>query len=185
MSLASIDSEGSWLSGGAGHRRSANMRDSVLRANRRERGLSSSPANSTEEDLGIMDDEYMTRLTPVHSTFAPAPRPSGDGLPSSDEEDNGRSANIPKWGAVGALPQFVHRQERDTVRSRHALLNIDSGDEDNGNSSFMLGASPSLENARIEQANTVPLGKGHARNFSAGSAKTFDVAPRTSADGKM
>lgn len=177
MSLASIDSEGSWLSGGAGHRRSANMRDSVIRANRHKRAFSSSPTNSTQEDLGIMDDDYLTRLTPAQDTFASlVPRPSGDYLPSSDDEDNVTEGNA-KWGAVGARPQFVHRHDRDTMHSRYGLLNADSGDEGN-NTSY-------IEDARIERASSVDVGRGHARNFSAGSAKKFHVTPRTSTDNRL
>ncbi|OAA69532.1 hypothetical protein ISF_02802 [Cordyceps fumosorosea ARSEF 2679] len=124
MSLASIDSEGSWLSGGAGIRRSGAIRDSLLRANRQAQ-RDSSPAPSLDEDLGIIEDEYMTRLTPTHQSHGVPKRRSEEGRPSSDEDEGEL-----KWGAVGARPQFIHRVNRGTVHSQQALVNIDSADEE-------------------------------------------------------
>ncbi|TQW00479.1 hypothetical protein IF1G_00410 [Cordyceps javanica] len=125
MSLASIDSEASWLSGGGGGaRRSGAMRDSLLRANRQaQRG--SSPAQSLDEDLGITEDEYLTRLTPNHSSHGAPNRGSEEGRPSSDDDEGEL-----KWGAVGARPQFIHRVNRGTVHSQQALVDIDSADEE-------------------------------------------------------
>ncbi|KAJ6779375.1 hypothetical protein PWT90_10997 [Aphanocladium album] len=127
MSLASIDSEGSWLSGGPGNRRSGALRDSLLRANRQAQP-SSSPVQSLDEELGITEDEYMTRLTPHYASAGMNNRRSEEGRPSSDEEENDL-----KWGAVGARPQFVHRVNRSTVHSQQALVNIDSADEESVN----------------------------------------------------
>ncbi|ATY62547.1 hypothetical protein A9K55_007581 [Cordyceps militaris] len=124
MSLASIDSEGSWLSGGAGIRRSGAMRDSLLRANRQAQ-RDTSPTRSLDEDLGITEDEYMTRLTPTHQSHGAFNRRSEEGRPSSDEDESDL-----KWGAVGARPQFIHRVNRGTVHSQQALVNIDSADEE-------------------------------------------------------
>ncbi|KAF1739401.1 hypothetical protein CRV24_001333 [Beauveria bassiana] len=124
MSLASIDSEGSWLSGGAGIRRSGAIRDSLLRANRQAQ-RSSSPAPSLDEDLGITEDDYMTRLAPQYQSHGVHVRRSEEGRPSSDEDDSDL-----KWGAVGARPQVVHRVNRGTVHSQQALVNIDSADEE-------------------------------------------------------
>ncbi|KAJ4151567.1 hypothetical protein LMH87_012258 [Akanthomyces muscarius] len=121
MSLASIDSEGSWLSG---NRRSGTLRDSLLRANRQAQ-RSSSPAQSLDEELGITEDEYMTRLTPNYHSQGAHVRRSEEGRPSSDEDESDL-----KWGAVGARPHFVHRVNRGTVHSQQALVNIDSADEE-------------------------------------------------------
>lgn len=126
MSLASIDSEGSWLSGGPGNRRSATVRDSLLRASRKAQP-SGSPVRSFDEELemGITEDDYMTRLAPSHqSPSAFHTRRSEEGRPSSDEESD------MKWGAVGARPRFVHRLNRGTVHSQQALVNVDSTDDE-------------------------------------------------------
>lgn len=124
MSLASIDSEGSWLSGGPGKRRSAVLRDSILRASRQAQP-SSSPVQSLDEDIGITEDDYMTRLAPTYQSQGSQVRRSEDGRPSSDEEESDL-----KWGAVGSRPQFVHKVNRGTVHSQQALVNIDSADEE-------------------------------------------------------
>ncbi|KAJ3473796.1 hypothetical protein NLG97_g10128 [Lecanicillium saksenae] len=124
MSLASIDSEGSWLSGGPGNRRSGALRDSLLRASRQAQP-SNSPIQSFDEELGITEDEYMTRLAPHYASPGMNNRRSEEGRPSSDEEESDL-----KWGAVGARPQFVHRVNRGTMHSQQALVNIDSADEE-------------------------------------------------------
>ncbi|KJZ79981.1 hypothetical protein HIM_00695 [Hirsutella minnesotensis 3608] len=124
MSLASIDSEGSWLSGRVGSNRRSTMRDSLARVARRDRPLSDSPASSAHEEA-VTDDEYLSRLTANHrSSEVAAGRLSEDGRPSSDDEPM-QEENV-RWGAVGARPRVVefHRHDRDTMRSREGLLNM-------------------------------------------------------------
>lgn len=180
MSLASIDSEGSWLSGGIKNRRSA-MRDSLIRANHQEQHSSDeSPTNSTQEDLAIADDEYLSRLTPRpipgHNAM---PRRSEEGRPSSDEEDLVDDSDL-KWGAVGSRPHVVQRL---TVKSYEGLLNIESENEDESESSPV---SPSKhDEADVQRARSVHLGRGHVRNFSAGSAKLLDLTPRASVEDRI
>ena len=128
MSLASIDSEGSWLSGRVSM---AAKRDSLARANRREQGQSTGSPDSSTPDLAIADDEYMNQLAPEQTApTTAAGRPSGEGRPSSDDESF-TAADL-KWGSVGAKPEVVqfHSHDRETMRSRQGLLNIDSGDEE-------------------------------------------------------
>jgi hypothetical protein len=69
-----------------------------------------------------------------------------------------------------------------TMQSHEGLLNIESGDEEQSESPV----TPSVhELADLRRARSVNLGKGgHARNFSAGSAKLLDITPRTSVDSK-
>ncbi|OAQ68815.1 hypothetical protein VFPPC_04999 [Pochonia chlamydosporia 170] len=142
MSLASIDSEGSWLSGRVGSLRTSTKRDSLMRANRRENVPSSdSPTNSTREDLAITDDEYLSRLAPDRSSGTMGiSRRSGEGRPSSDAEESIAAHDNLKWGRVGAKPELVqfHNHDRNTMYSHQGLLNIDSGDEED---TSMLTAS--------------------------------------------
>ncbi|RDA95130.1 hypothetical protein CP533_2169 [Ophiocordyceps camponoti-saundersi (nom. inval.)] len=125
MSLASIDSEGSWLSGRMESRRRSTLRDSVARATRRDRALSDSLASSTHEDIVVGDDDYLSGLAADrNSPELTSQGPSGDGRPSSDDEpmDEGDV----RWGTVaGSKPRVVrsHRHDRDTMRSREGLLN--------------------------------------------------------------
>ncbi|KAF7559637.1 hypothetical protein G7046_g4512 [Stylonectria norvegica] len=185
MSLASIDSEGSWLSGKVGARKAA-LRDSLMRANRRdqENSSSGSPTNSTQEDLAITEDDYLSKLTPRPHSGHFASRRSGEGRPSSDEEDLVDDVDM-KWGAVavGSHAQLVrtHNHDRYTMKSVEGLLDIES---DHENDSESLPVSPSDEMADLQRAKSVNLGKGHVRNFSAGSAKLLDITPRASIDNK-
>jgi hypothetical protein len=185
MSLASIDSEGSWLSGRAKPRRASLMRDSLALSGRREPLQSGdSPTNSTQEDLAIMEDEYLARLTPSaerHSFVKSLSHPSGDGRPSSDEEDFLDDSDL-KWGTVpGSQPHVV---DRETMRSRQGMLNAVDGYGDE-QSSPDSPASRVDEKADLGRARSVDLAsRGHARNFSAGSAKLLEIHPRNSVDGK-
>lgn len=186
MSLASIDSEGSWLSGRANNRKAA-MRESLMRANRQNQteSNSDSPTDSNHDDLAITEDEYFAKLTPRRNsgqhTFG---RRSGEGRPSSDEEDLVDDADM-KWGAVGSHPQLVHnhRHDRYTMKSHEGLLDIES--ESEGCSDASPTSPMSMEEmAEIQRARSVNLGRGHVRNFSAGSAKLLDLTPRASVDDK-
>jgi hypothetical protein len=199
QSLASIDSEGSWLSGRprAGSKRSSaqqahQSRDSTGSLQRRYKEYS----ESTEE-LGIAEDEYFSRLTPgPEDGFGKMSkrRASGNPMPSSDEED-GDSVASPggstKWGAVGRQPTVVHHQPR--AKSREGLLNdFENDSPSEPPQEFMDRSSygsdgtnkPLPEDPGIERASSVNLGKGHARHISAGSARLLDLKPRKSIDAR-
>jgi hypothetical protein len=203
QSLASIDSEGSWLSGRprAGSKRSSaqqahQARDSTSSLQKRYKEYS----ESTEE-LGIAEDEYFSRLTPgPEDRFVKISkqRASGNPMPSSDEEDGDSMASpggSTKWGAVGRQPTVVHHEPR--VKSREGLLNDfenDSPSEPTGEtlqefahrSSYGFDSKNDQlpEDPDIERASSVNLGKGHARHISAGSARLLDLKPRKSMDAR-
>lgn len=185
MSLASIDSEGSWLSGRVAAKRSSILRDSLSQANRLDgHRASDSPSNSTQEDLAITEDDYMARLAHRRYSGLYHGRRSGDGRPSSDEEEMGDDLG-PRWGSVGAHPSVVrtHKHDRSTMQSHEGLLNIESEDEAaTGDSSPV--ESPAEEKADVQRARSVNLSRHHVRNFSAGSAKLLDITPRSSVDHK-
>ncbi|KAL7932939.1 hypothetical protein V8C35DRAFT_66534 [Trichoderma chlorosporum] len=190
MSLASVDSEGSWLSGRVGSQRSQRMssiRDRIRSRQQDRDARADSPANSAQDDLEIAEDDYMSRLSPDPTVLTFNTRPSGEGRPSSDGEELTEEGEV-RWGAVGAQPQFVsHTNNRDTIRSREGLLNIDSGDEEDSEVpiSPISPISPSIdEKVDLERATSVRMDRGHARNFSAGSAKLLEIHPRASADDK-
>lgn len=182
ISLASIDSEGSWLSGRMSGRQTSGLRDSFGRSNRRVHShQSDSPTESTQEDLAIADDEYLSRLAP-HRTSGTNyySRRSGEGRPSSDEEDFADEGDE-KWSAMGARdrPNVVEGREDpgSALRSREGTVNMES-EEDDGSE------YPVSPFADVQRAKSVQMGKGHARNFSAGSAKLLDITPRASVDSK-
>ena len=132
ISLASIDSEGSWLSGRLGGKRSPGSRQ-TLREQANSRAAST---NGTEEDLGVTEDEYLSRLTPARPmrTMPSQRQPSSnaDAIPSSDEDDFMNEGEV-RVGAVSARrqPGMVHASSRPAAVSRmsHQGL-VTSCDED-------------------------------------------------------
>ena len=197
QSLASIDSEGSWLSGRPrpGSKRSSAqaahppLRDSTSSLHKRYKDYSGSA-----EELGIAEDEYFSRLSPEPDDFNQLSkrRASGNPMPSSDDEDGDSITNTiesTKWGAVARQPTVIHHEPR--AKSREGLLNDyenDSPSEPPGETpqdvadrdSYGLGGTkkPLPEDPAIARASSVNLSKGHARHISAGSARLLDLKPR-------
>ncbi|KAI1332978.1 hypothetical protein F5Y16DRAFT_609 [Xylariaceae sp. FL0255] len=179
MSLASIDSEGSWLSGGrtSRQRTSSLMRTSLQYPPRTVSALSVGSEGQVSEQMdddNIVDDEYLNSVVPArqhrHST--------GEAHPSSDEDETIPS---PKWGAVGQRPTVMHHHE--TMRSREGLLtSFDDDEKEYGTikDSDEEGETP----VEPQRATSLNLSKGHVRNFSAGSAKLLELSPRQSVDDK-
>ena len=142
----------------------------------------------------LLDEEgYTTR--PIHShpdcTVTVVSRSLGFlqgrdvGVPGTVEY---KRISIRSCTQYRAQPQFVsHTNNRDTIRSREGLLNIDSGDEEDLDVpiSPISPITPSIEEkVDLQRATSVRMDPGHARNFSAGSAKLLEIHPRASADGK-
>lgn len=189
MSLASVDSEASWLSGRVSGRR----RSSAVKTQHPYRYSPPQPDASPTVDQAspgedsVADDEYLSRFTPSHEPSGWNRKSIGEARPSSDGEEEG-----PRWGSVrGYVPTVVQGHRVVTVKSREGLLNtfgeetdIKAGsDDDDGD---FDEASPGVIETPLEvqRAKSVNLGKGHVRNFSAGSAKLLDLTPRTSVDAK-
>lgn len=199
QSLASIDSEGSWLSG----RRGGSKRKSIIgavNAYRESQGsLQKAPKDYSEsiEELGIAEDEYFSRLTPSPEDRSRINRRSGasagDPMPSSDDEEGGSlvspaNSENTKWGAVARHPTIVHRSTN--ARSREGLLNEyaegeicntekaeNSPTDSKGKSSISSGVEEDYEEP-VRRATSIDLGKGHVRRISAGSAKLLDLKPK-------
>ncbi|KXX81137.1 hypothetical protein MMYC01_201593 [Madurella mycetomatis] len=171
MSLASIDSEGSWFSGRIQTPESDNERIEEH--------------DDHIEDMSIVEDDYLSRLAPPNADRAAWNRKStGEARPSSDWEDE------PHWGSVrGQQPTVVHAQSVGRMRSREGLLK--SFDEEGENSAELADQANNdcagAEAEKIEglqRARSINLGKGHARRISAGSARLLSISPRSSVDAK-
>lgn len=189
QSLASIDSEGSWLSGRRGSKKSSSQvpqhqfHDSSSSLEKKYKEFSESA-----EELGIAEDEYFSRLSPEPEEEYKINRVStGNPMPSSDEEDGGSVASPvasekSKWGAVARHPTVIHREPR--AKSREGLLNEFEDDA----ASVTTADSPvdkrDSDDPSVQRATSVNLGKQHARNISAGSARLLDVRPRASGDAR-
>lgn len=168
MSLASIDSEGSWLSGrAAGKRASSGMRGSLNRYPRR---------SEDQDDDAVNDDDFLK----IVADKKPLRQSTGEARPSSDEEED--DAQSAKWGNFARTPNVTHR--RETMRSAQGLLMEfdDMGEEDrraerddDDRVSYKIDESPTVP----QRATSVKLGKGLVR---AGSAKLLQISPRTSTD---
>jgi hypothetical protein len=196
QSLASIDSEGSWLSGRkAGSKRGSTplphhpLRDSASSLGRRYKEFGESA-----EELGIAEDEYFSRLTPgPEEQYRINRQSTGNPMPSSDEEDGGSlaspvSSEKTKWGAVARHATVVHREPR--AKSREGLLNDfvddDSMNEAPGDTPTELASKGFGDDDTVDlhRATSIDLGTKHARHISAGSARLLDVKPRASGEAR-
>lgn len=207
QSLASVDSEASWLSG-----------KPIKRASNRSqmRGSMASSAvqphqdfNHSYEELGMADDEYFRRMTPHHddrrdvsATKASTPLLPLDAAAESEEETESIAAQRPSneeeelvQNVVGRQPTIIHRQPR--VKSTEGLLSMFH--DDKATPQELASKIDDLEPATpdtpasdseftmVQRARSVDFGKRHARHLSAGSAKLLDIQKRssTSSHGKL
>ncbi|CAG8949146.1 hypothetical protein HYFRA_00004768 [Hymenoscyphus fraxineus] len=198
QSLASIDSEGSWLSGRkSGSKRGSsqmqmhhNLHESASSLQKRYKEYSESA-----EEMGIAEDEYFSRLTPgPEEQFKIQRISTGNPMPSSDEEDGGSIASpVPsentKWGAVARTPTVVHHETR--AKSREGLLNdyedsvssVTGTDSiaDSKRKSFGLDQVINEDGPGVQRATSVEYrSSGHARRISAGSARVLNLKPKVS-----
>ena len=200
QSLASVDSEGSWLTGRPVKRLSQPqpLRESggSLHEHLQEFGQSDDDLAGTPEE-----EKYMGTLTPARDEappkiperrrpyMGPATRLGSD----SDDESVFHPAPAAiaqeegKWhGAVGKHPTIVRQGPGKRAKSREGLLNDFQNAEESGDSSPSGDSPVSPENpySSIQRATSVDVGKGHARHISAGSARLLNLPPRSSADMK-
>jgi hypothetical protein len=183
MSLASIDSEGSWFSGRLGKKRKSSgilENASGLRLPRRTPESDSERLPEQEhapEDMEIAEDEYLSRLTPSHGERSAWNRKStGEARPSSDwgEEEA-------HWGSVrGHQPTVVRSHPVGRIKSREGLLKSLSTHEQTEQGDSSDGS----EDVGLQRATSIDYGKAHARRISAGSARLLSITPRSSVDAK-
>ncbi|PNS18311.1 hypothetical protein CAC42_6128 [Sphaceloma murrayae] len=180
-SLASIDSEGSWLTGRPAKRKSnaSHMRSSVGSGRRKELD------NPSFEDLGMADEEYVRRLTPS---------------PEDDDDEMDTEVTPSADNAEGTLlrrdtsrrkPRIILRE--DVSKSREGLVaDVHSGitplQESPISSSESDSETDQVHDPAWTDKQRVFYGKGHARQLSSGSAKLLDIRPRsgrTTPDARM
>ena len=206
QSLASVDSEGSWLTGRPVKRLSQThsnpLRESASSLQQRLRNLGAS-----EEDLKIAENkrEHEDQLTPEpertssNRRIIRHQRQAGQSNTIGESDDD--TAIHPSavsiapeegtWhGAIGKQPTIVRHGAR--ARSREGLLNdFQAADslETSPTESSPVGESPveatsSPDTPFIQRATSVDFGKGHARHISAGSARLLNLPARSSGEGK-
>ncbi|KAH6410178.1 hypothetical protein HBI14_152290 [Parastagonospora nodorum] len=200
QSLASVDSEASWLSGKPPKRAST---QSQLRS-----GIVSPPVQTNEafnasyEELGMADDEYFRRLSPQpderrNDTLGRKPSSALMALDAAlDVEEEQDPFVDPKELASedeehvrtvpGRQPTIIHRQPR--VKSTEGLLSFYTNDksaaEESAKEQFAEPLTPDspdspsfeTEPMMVQRARSVDLGKHHVRHLSAGSARLLDIS---------
>lgn len=202
QSLASVDSEGSWLSGKP-IKRSSNKSHLHSSLGSSTGPKTHEPFNASYEELGIPDDEYFRRLTPQPDEHRPSllsnelqRKPSSEVMSPLEtlEDDEAAPAMMESTeeqgelvhSSLGRQPTVVHRQARH--KSTEGLLSFYNEDrpfsQETGDSAEMMEAdSPTSDNEPVpvvQRARSVDLGKHHFRHLSAGSAKLLDIHKRTS-----
>ncbi len=200
QSLASVDSEASWLSGKPAKRSSLPtghpLRQSQSSLNQTFAAAGAAEPTDEREENDVADDEYFHRLTPapeesrrISDTSAmrkasstvinlggegePSPEPELPLLPDREGET---------WhGSVGRQATIVRQTSR--AKSKEGLLNqfiaddpdLSSGDEEEALSPDFETPAEEFKNSPILRARSVEYGKGHARHISAGSARLLDI----------
>lgn len=200
MSLASIDSEGSWFSG----RLTSKKRKSsgILEQAPNLRLPRQTPESDSErqqpepdhpaDDMHITDDDYLSRLAPPQPERNAIHRKStGEARPSSDWEDEEEA----HWGSVrGRQPKVVRSEMVERVKSREGILNVFGEEGETAMIETVEGdataessdheSSDGTAEVGMQRATSVNLGHAHARRISAGSARLLSISPRSSVDAK-
>lgn len=182
-SLASVNSEGSWLSGRPSKRES-----------RRSPGRMSSGSppghradfNASYEDLGVADEEYFRRLTPNPESRHESRTPEEGGISHATPTPTG--LELGSEGPEQLVHGTAHRQatvvhRHPHVKSREGLLaEYEAGEmegEDDGSRSPSEysedNSRGSEEAAQLQNARSINYGRGHNKTMSAGSAKLLDI----------
>lgn len=192
QSLASVDSEGSWLSGKP-VKRSSEPTSHPLRQSQSSLGQHFATASSETDENDVAEDEYVNRLTPApeeirrSSPSSAMRKASSTVIDLAGDGERSREPEVPPlpdraeetWhGSVGRQATIVRQTSR--AQSNEGLLNEYLADEP---SSPEDGASPTDFEAPADEyraspvmrARSIDYGKGHIRHISAGSARLLDI----------
>jgi hypothetical protein len=194
QSLASVDSEGSWLSGKPVKRGSGQM-GRPLRQSQSSLGQHLAATSSETEENDVAEDEYFSQLTPApeetrRSSSASAMRkasstiidPAGEGEHSPEPEVPPLPDRAGEtWhGSVGRQAMIVRHTSR--AKSNEGLLNEfladeaePSSPEDEGDAPDFEAPAEEFQDSPLMRARSVDYSKGHARHISAGSARLLDI----------
>ena len=203
QSLASVDSEGSWLSGRPTKRGSVkSILAHPLRQSQPPLPLAEPDSIEGEQpETDIVEDEYFKRLSPPpvdvgKSSFESKRKPSSTALEHEaiesppEEPPPLPDQSSERWhGNLARTPTLVKQQSR--AKSKEGLLSQFQAGESakiGGGSSSDSDAddeSPDADDDKLApfeatsspilRAQSVEYGKGHARQISAGSARLLDI----------
>lgn len=197
QSLASVDSEGSWLSGRPTKRLSQQM--NPMRSSGGSLSQHVQEHGSPEESRGGIEGTSFTRHTPSpRKLYAPGVLSSqlnSRGEPPAEESEDEEAAppqdeDVKMNEVIGRTPTIVSRSL--LAKSREGLLSEYQNLDDSPGSSPAAYSPEGLSSeftdaqtagASIHRATSVDLGKsGHARHISAGSARLLNLPPRSSGE---
>ena len=199
QSLASVDSEGSWLSGKplrrTSHPLGQPMRSSTPSS--KDRLDEFSEAKKAENNAG---DEYYNKMTPDPEDNSPHHRQTSSGEISTESD---RDSEILKQHTVD---EDEHRTFHKSVAAKNPVLVRPGGARPKSKEGLLNdfkasqaeltypeeeemespGESPVEGEAatEIHRATSVDLGKRHVRHISAGSAKLLNLPRRDSVDSR-
>lgn len=196
QSLASVDSEASWLSGKPPKRAStqSQLRSGVVPPP----VLQNEPFNASYEELGMADDEYFRRLSPrpderrrsgetntlgrkASSTLMALDTvvdPEEEQAIMSAQRESSSSDDELVQTVPGRQPTIIHRQGR--VKSTEGLLSFYTNEKPSTSEPTTAHATePHTPDSPTSDAEPVTLqraGSHHVRHLSAGSARLLDIS---------
>lgn len=176
MSLASIGSEGSWLSGRMSRQSrqmasSGALGSSIVQPIASPSAISGSQASDQTDDDSIAADEYLNKVVPSSPTEPHTPHAHA----SSDEESPYR----PQWGSVSRKPTVVRGARNKHSREGLLVENLNHKALETGSTS-----STSSEDGKLSHSPTTKNYESGVRiqRLSAGSAKLLEMPPRRSGE---
>lgn len=189
-SLASVDSEGSWLSGKPLRRTSHPLNQMRSSAPSSKDRLDEYSEQKKAKDTS--GDDYYSRMTPDPEGEASTHNRKTSSATESDRESDIVPMHMPPeeehrtfHKTVAAKSPVVVRPPATRPKSKEGLLNdfqsskAEIAEPEEGESPVSGESQP-----EVHRAQSVDLGKGHARHISAGSAKLLDIPRRDSVDSK-
>ncbi|KAK5185868.1 hypothetical protein LTR44_001917 [Exophiala sp. CCFEE 6388] len=202
QSLASVDSEASWLSGRPGKRLSGGM-SHPLRQSQSSLPTNAVPGSFDTEEDELAQDEYLSTLSPGpdmrrESVDSAMRRASSTVIDLERERQQSPVPEVPPLPAGHAHDETWHAglgrqatvvRQANRAKSKEGLLKeygtdspegsrkSTSDEDDSDSDTEALGAETpgaELQEAPILRARSVEY-KGHARHISAGSARLLDI----------
>ena len=168
QSLASVDSEGSWLSSGRPRKRTSQQMTTGAGTGEEQQG---EPFRSDSPTKTDQPESRLSSLRAALSTHEEDEDQTGPGQEEGDERV--------VRGEVARQPTVVHNQGR--ARSREGLLrqfNEDKGEEQTAAAVAEEHSPASQESLGEQHSPTITEEARHARHLSSGSAKLLDIPAR-------
>lgn len=185
QSLASIDSEASWISGKPSRRLSEARKNQLLKTpcSASER-LEESAAESGEGEDNTTGDEIFGRMSLADEEGTQDDKPEESNMSSHTERHDGGTASevTPRdqeepgtlHASIGRRPRVISPAARQ--QSAEGLFTNYQESAPESHSSAEVRESPADDDSEVHRATSIDFGRGHARQISAGSAKLLDLS---------